>query len=193
MATVASGISSYASINDLLNRFDLRPLAQLLSDTGVPLTQTQISASVSATAILQEASGILEAASVVGGRYTITLTQNDLQTIATSGTNTAQFLIGIVCAMAYAMIWERRPEWLGGDPERAGWRVKAAMEWLDKIRDGQWIFGTLEGQNAGVFNDVIETEQVIQQQQGIVFTARPLFGTRVKDIVGMNPPPQNHP
>lgn len=309
MATIASGLTSYAAATDILARFDLRPLAQLLSDSGSPLEYSPagIAASTALTAILQEASGVLEAAALVGQRYNITaaapptpgapslstatlggtvaagtyqgevtyqnnvgetlasvatsltttgststltcasppniaiatgwnfyltqvggstftrqntsllvlgvpfiltapptssgsapptavpVTQNDLQAIATSGTNTAAFLIGIVSSIAYMMIWERRPEWLGSDPEKSNWRVKMAMDCLDKLRDGVWIFGTVESGAAGEMNDTVETEQVLMQQNRITRVSRPLFGPRVADIVGSNPPPTTYP
>ena len=191
MATIASGSAAYITVQDLLNRFDLRPIEQLLSDTGTPVAQGTISAFVNS--ILMEASGMLEAAATVGQRYIITPTQNDLTTIANSATNTAEFLKGVACSLAYWMIWERRPEWCGGDPEKSGMRVKVAFDALDKLRDGVWIFGTLEAMQAGEMNDTVLTEQVILQQNGPTTIARRLFGPRVQDYVGMRPPPHPYP
>lgn len=307
MATVASSALSYASVTDLLNRFDLRPIEELLSDTGVRLSQRGLTVSASLQAILQEASGVLEAAATAGQRYVVGpsgpptptapgltpssdggmlaagtyqavvtyvnaigeslpspaasatttgttsvlavgspaanlnvtgwnvyVTQpngssftlqnalplaigspftlaappsssgvappttappqaNDLMAIATSGTNSAQFLVGIVCAIAYAFIWDRRPEWIGGDPEKAGFRVKLAMEHLDALREGKLVFGTIEAQQAGLPQDTVETTAVLQQQKRTTHVGRALFGPRVADIVGAYPPPHTSP
>ena len=119
--------------------------------------------------------------------------QNDLWTIVNAQTNTSQFLIGIVCALAYSFIWDRRPEWIGGDPEKAGFRVKMAMEWLDKLAAGQWVFGVLESMQAGILQDDVESEQVLIDQRRITKTGKPLFGPRVSDYVGERLPPHSFP
>lgn len=307
MASIASSTSSYASFGDLVARFDLRPIEELLSDTGFPLSPQRAAVCSAMTAILQEASGVLEAAATAGQRYiitpgspptpaaptlstsatggtvadgvyqvqvtisnvygeslpsaatsvttsggnlsTITITspataylattwnayitqvggttftlqnttatpigtsftlsapptttgvnppltavgQNDLWTIVNSGTNSSQLLIGIVAAIAYSFIWDRRPEWIGGDPEKAGFRVKMALEWLDKLANGQWVFGVLENMQAGMLQDEVESEQVLTDQRRITKIGRPLFGKRVSDYVGERLPPHPYP
>lgn len=157
---------------------------QLVSDSGTPFTAGSLPTIPALQALLQEASGMVESAACVQGRYLITPTQNDLQQIYTSNTNTAQTLIGLVCALAYFLIWDRRPEWLTNSPDQIPARVKLAMDMLDHIRDGEAVFGVLEIEEAGILSDVIESESQVLKRNGTVTVARALFGPRVMDMQG---------
>lgn len=184
MPTIGSGLSAYATLQDLANRFDIRPIRQLVSDVGVPLDPAGNMVAGEVNALLMEASGWVEAAASAGARYEITPTRNDLLTIYQSGTNTAEMLKGLVCAITYWMIWERRPEWLGGNPGELPSRVKIALQKLEDLNQGHIVFGLVESEEAGDMSDYTETAQDVQNRHGITVTARPLFGPRNNQLHG---------
>ena len=183
--TPASGLTAYATVADVQARADQRSLLQWLSDTDIPLTS--LSSSTALPALLAQASGLVEAACLVGSRYQInnntTPPVNDLLAIQNSGTNASALLAGLVVDLTVYLIWLRRP----ARQARAAMPLQTdvAFKLLDDLRDGKMLFGTLENQASGVVSDYVMTGQDWLHQNLTVVQARPYFGTRCRDY----PPP----
>lgn len=182
MSTPASGTSAYATPTDFQNREDSRSVQQLLSDTGVPLTPSQVTSSAALAALLQEASGWVESACTVGQRYQInpsaTPPINDLQTIITAGQNSAQLLIGLVCDIAFWLLWNRRPHMDGQKPPA---QVEMALKMLEALEKGSAVFGILEVATAGLPGHYTEQPTDFENRTGPVIIAKRLFGNRSAD------------
>lgn len=177
MSTPASGTTPYAQPSDMLNRYDARSLGKLLSDTGAEMDQGDIPTSTVLTALLQQASGLIESACVVGMRYNINPQASPpINDLAALTGNSQQLLIGLVCDLTYWYLWNRRPHRERKSELPA--QVEMAFDWLDRLRNGEAIFGLLENIQASVVSDVYETPQTIAQRNGVVFQAERYFGIR---------------
>lgn len=171
MVTPASGSTSYASPDDFVIRFDWRSASQLLSDTETALTQAQVLASTRLLTLLKEASGEVESATLVSNRYVINASQNDLDDLTG---NSEQFLVGLVCTLAAAKLYERRPDLMAGIAPR----VEAAREQLNLLRQGERIFGTVEHAEAGLPDHHQETIQNEEDRKGLNTMVERLWGQR---------------
>src|SRR5688572_11874066 len=168
MAEPVSGASAYCTIGEFLDRYDRRIIADWLSDTGVKLTTDALNSSTRLTEILQDASGLVESACLVGEKYR----PEDLA--ALTG-NSKRFLMRLVADLAIGMIRGRR-----GYNEEEGVmpQHKAALEMLENIRNGERIFGLAEVMTAGNPTSEFITEQDLEQTNLSTFQARRFFGVR---------------
>ena len=133
--------TGYATANDFLNYFDLRTTGELLDDTGNPVVD------IGASSILQElllsASGQVAAACEVSGLYS----SADLTAISQSTDPSSAWLRRIVCTLAGVMLVQRRYDKLNSDywTEREKW----CEDYLDRLRTGQRLFITAQGDVVG--------------------------------------------
>lgn len=174
MPTSSTGSASYASGAAFTARFDYRTAAQLLVDATpgtTPLTQTQVEANTRLATLLSAASGELEAAVLVGERYVITDDRNDLDDLEG---NSAEYRDDIICALAAERLFRRRPDLL----KEIGDHVKWAREQLQKLGNGELVFGWLENMEAGQLDHVTETVADELARNGISVKAERLFGRR---------------
>lgn len=141
--------TSYATNAQFLDRYDVRTVADLLSDSDVTLTTAAVTASTRLTALLRQASGDIEAACVAGLRYQPV----DLNALLTNGGNGADFLIGLTCDLAMWKIMNRRPSPVATEPPGP---AKMALATLDLLRDGKRILSFQESANAGVEIDLAQ-------------------------------------
>lgn len=142
---MSSGTTSYCSAAQAIQCLDVRHLGQWLSDTTVELTSAQVLASPILDHFLKSASGEIEMACLVGGRYTPT----DL--VALSGTNHGALLATLVAWLALKGIWGRRVRTSAEAlPSMCEW----AMRTLEELRLGKAIFAVTNGatEEAGRMN-----------------------------------------
>lgn len=171
--TPASGVASYCSIAQFLVRADWNTIAQLLSDkpqSGVVtiLTLTEVEASTTLTAILQEASGYVEMACIKGERYSVA----DL--VALAGTNAGETLAGLVADLALWRVYDRRPDRRAEMPERC----QEAWAKLDLLAEGELIFPFTESAQAGHMDEDEVVDADLQRRNGLTFQASRYFGNR---------------
>ncbi len=141
--TVISGASAYCTPQQFLDRYDLRTVGRLLSDDGKStLNQMQLLASPILASFLMEASGEVETVCLQGGRYT----PADLAALA--GTNHGMTLAGLVADLAMWRLWRRRPS----KDDKAPASVEDARDLLQRLGDGEAIFGFQETADAGVLH-----------------------------------------
>ena len=118
----------YITVAEFSESYDSRLLAQLGSDTGVPGLVNE-SNSILLNAI-EQASGNIEAAALVGGRYTST----DLVALVAEDD---WHLKSVTAALAIGHLYDRRG---GLMPDTILRKVRAAHDFLAKLREGIQIF-----------------------------------------------------
>ena len=162
----------YCSAADMLDRFDWRPIAQLMNDSNsnavlrdVLLDETSTEGGRLKT-ILMDCSGELEASAMMGGKYSPT----DLQAL-TGGS--AAYLRRIVADLAIGRCYERRPmqnPWAN--------QTLTARQLLNAIANGEAIFGTQEAVDASHLEIKRETPDQVTSRQGMVVQMEGYFGVR---------------
>ncbi len=136
-STPLSSLTPYASPQDLLERYDVRTVGELASDTGIPLTAQQMKTSARILAAILDASGALESACIVGNRYT----PHDLQSLTGASANFCKML---VCDLAMGRLVMARPT-----KDETPQFYTMALQWLERLRLGERIFGLQETADAG--------------------------------------------
>lgn len=112
-----------------MERCDLRDLGDLVSDNEIQVGEVALNNNKKLLAALNDASGEIDAALLVGGRYT----PEELKNL----TGYAVFhLIRITCDIAIARILGRRPR----DVEQIKARVEMAEAHLESLRTGANVF-----------------------------------------------------
>jgi phage gp36-like protein len=123
-------MAAYATISDFTTRHDSSLIAQLITDDHETATPTELANSTVLTAILEDSSGQVEAAMLCGRRYSPT------ELSALTG-NSAGFLKKIVCTIAMAELFERRP---GMHIEKEKYFAEKAKAYLEDLRTGKNLF-----------------------------------------------------
>jgi len=168
--TIESGASSYLSAAEALKRGDWRTFADLCSDDGARLTQAALLTDPNFAALLLDASGAVEQACVVGGRYHAA----DLVALAASSTVGRGGLLRLVYRLAVVMAYERRPSVEMKQPWIAEW----VEDTLQALRDGILLFPFTESQEVGVMRERTETATDVEARNGATLQAGRLFGRR---------------
>ena len=169
--TPLTGSSAYASTTDMVTRYDVRTLGDLLSDTNVRLTSAQVLASTVLTALLSSAAGDIEAAVVKSRR----MLPEDLQ--ALTG-NALALLVDLNCRLAMVKTLARRPlsfEVKANSPEGL------ALQKLDRLTEGDNIFPTSEAATAGM---KVTRAHTSPTSNDLVSVARRYFGGLTPDQDG---------
>lgn len=175
--TPVSGTTAFASPQQMTARYDWRTLARLLSDADTPLTtQTLVENSSILLALLRASSGDVEMACANKGRYTVA----DLQVLV--GTNAGEGLADLVACLTLWRCYRRRPNRDAAMPPD----VEHAYATLAQLEHGDRIWPLQETEDAGVLDDVIDTESDIANANGIVVQAQRFFGTRSDRLRGGN-------
>lgn len=134
---------AYASAADMVVRYDVRTLGDLLTDDGLRQTPAQVAASATLASLLSDASGEIDAALRVGQRYTAA-------NLAALTGNSLALLKRITCQIAMRMIWERRP-YLNEMQEVAREDSQdKSRRMLEKLRKGEAIFDIADVPDAGL-------------------------------------------
>jgi phage gp36-like protein len=121
---------SYATPADLMARFDARTLGQLVRDDSRQATETELRESIVVQAALDDASGEIDAALIVGGRY------KPSQLAELTG-NAKSYLVRIACWIAMRHLWGRRPYLEDPAKDEAENQARKA---LASLRKGEAIF-----------------------------------------------------
>lgn len=130
----------YATVDDFLERYDVRDIGDMLSDNNVALTAAQCQTSKNLLAALNDASGQIDAAVMVGERYT----PRDLRNLTA---NSAHNLIRITCELALLNLMLRRPGRV--PPEQVKAMRELSQASLEQLSKGQAVFETSTAVTAG--------------------------------------------
>jgi len=125
----------YATPTDLMTFVDARLIGDLCEDAGNRLTPTQILADPNVAAALSAAAGTINAAVLVGARYTVA------QLEAVTGDD-AVFIQMLNSWLAFGVLCGRR----GRDPKEQPEYVQS-LETLEQIKKGAEMFNVGPGQN----------------------------------------------
>lgn len=118
---------AYATGEELLERFDARLIGDLVKDNGVQEPVASLPEHQNLLSAIDDASADVDAALVVGGRYTPDDLQNNLSASA------ATFLRRLTCGLALIYLKQRRGRF---DPEKDGALLKEINGKLDSLRTG---------------------------------------------------------
>jgi len=121
---------SYATPADFLARFDARIFGDVVRDDNDQATPQELLDDPNLQAALDDASGDIEAACLVGERYTPTA-------LAGLTGNSVFHLKRICCDIAMAYLLRRRPSDNADVDEK---RIGTAEKHLDKLRTGENVF-----------------------------------------------------
>lgn len=134
---------SYATPQELVERFDLRTVGQLVTDDQQQLSHTAVVAHQNVLTALQDASGRVESALLHGGRYKVT----DLTSLSDNSQN---YLKLIVCTLAMVSLLRRRP---GCFTELLSQLTAEAEEHIKQLKSGSEVFNLDAHKGAGVLED----------------------------------------
>ncbi len=175
--TPLSTATPYCSALKLFTYHDAQQCADMLRDGDGPrpsrlciLDPTSDPGAV-LLEILLGASGELESACLIGDRYSPT----DLGALTGSG---LQRLTKLVADLAFWTLAQRRQP-SSADPEKVP-GAKQALAELDRLRNGERIFGLQESANAGL-PDVSEPEPTRNLGSPVVSQSSRFFGTSSGD------------
>lgn len=125
---------AFATAQNLRDRYDVRVIGKYASDTGVPVPAAALSTNPRILAALRDATAVISAACVKGGRYP-TATLNTLAADPDAGA----LLHKMTCALAMASLIGGR---VGGVDEidEVVHGYKDALENLNDLRNGSIVF-----------------------------------------------------
>ena len=182
--TPAGGTSAYAQPSDLFFRYDIREIADYLSDTGARTggspnpNSTILATNANLIGLLKEASGVFEASVMRSQRYQLVDIQAMLAQVDGSGQpgNGGQVIIGIVCGWAMFLLWQRRPTRYLQKELPVG--AQQALEMMKALSSGEQILPFLEAEIAGLPEMQIESPSDVDARNLTTRIARRFFGTR---------------
>src|ERR1041385_4516955 len=105
MSTLVSGTSPWCSGSQFLDRYDVRTVAECLSDDeDNPIEASQVPTNTKLLALLRGSSGKFEAAVFKGGKYTI----GGLTTLTTGTSNMKDWIADIIADLTATKVLGRR-------------------------------------------------------------------------------------
>lgn len=128
---------SYATISDLTNAYRTNNLLDLVTDGSSPRPST-LAGNTVAQAMLDQASGMVNAAALMGQRYSVA----DL--VGLTGVDQA-FLTMITVHLAYGLLLKRI-----GKGESLPAEYGEAKDLLERLRTGEQVFDVVTAVDAGV-------------------------------------------
>jgi phage gp36-like protein len=154
---------AYATPAQFLVRYDARRLGQLVRDDGTKATPAELLSDDNLAAVLDDASGMIDAAVLRGGRYE----SSDLTDL--TGQSEA-YLVRLCCDLAYGLLVERRGFSQGEAQVSAGGYTRA-LQTLDQLAEGQRVFNVDKAIQAGK-----PRRAVIDKKLQLISSTRRLFG-----------------
>lgn len=121
---------AYATPADVLARYDRNDVGQLVADDQRKVSAVDLETNYPLLTALNDAAGEIEAALLVGNRYTV------VDLTALTG-NSLSLLVSMNCDVAMRRLLNRR---LGWSPEKAKQIREAADMQLEKLRKGENTF-----------------------------------------------------
>ncbi|MCD0459106.1 phage protein Gp36 family protein [Roseiconus lacunae] len=131
---------AYATSEDLVARYDIDLIRDLATDRE-GATRTDVVTEPRVEIALGDASGEVETALLAGGRYSV----EQLQGLTDNSLN---HLKQIVCGLAMAALYQRRPE--SAEQEYIDRITKNSRDAIQALRRGENIFGLTETVSASV-------------------------------------------
>lgn len=173
--TPVSSLTAFCTPTQYFDFCDWRPAADLCTDSDTTrLTMAQLIVCTPFLNGLLAASGEIEAAALLGGRYTAA----DLQLLLAAGGAQSQTLIRYTAKLAEARFIQRRPDVGGWQLTSAHHEVIGESGVLDRLAAGDRIFAFQETAEAGRLDFAINTARQIEQRDLAVVQAKRLFGRR---------------
>lgn len=130
---------AFASASDLVARYDERIVADLASDSGVPVTDISNDARIAAA--LDDGAGRILAACLNGQIYS----EDDLDALTGSS---ASLLKRINCELTIVFLMGRRPEKFASDEYRQA--MESAEMYLEQLRKGERLFNVAGAKDSTV-------------------------------------------
>jgi len=147
-------MTALVATTDLTAYYDARVIADLASDSDIPVADEDFSTNTVITAAIEAASGKLESACLVGERYT------EAKLLALTG-NALAYMKRLVCTLAMAYLCARRQ---GKHREEYEAQLKEAQEDIDRLRNGEAIFGS-DADSVAAGNPEVDGPDVVDYQQ----------------------------
>lgn len=119
---------AYATATQLISRYDVRKIGQLVRDNNTQATAVELASDVVVVDAVEDASAQIRSAATINNKYT----EDDLGELAS---NDDAFLVRLTCDLAMGYLMNRRG--LGIDALPA--QVMQAQEWLAALRLGERI------------------------------------------------------
>lgn len=120
-------MAAYATATQLLERYDARTIQDLAGDDGQPLSRIELLSNAVVAAALNDASGEIDSALLVGGVYS----PDDLLNVEG---NSLYKLISITCEIAITRLFARRPLY---DAEKYKAMSELSEKRLNSLRKGE--------------------------------------------------------
>jgi phage gp36-like protein len=130
---------AYATPADLISRKDRNDVGQLCGDDKRVVSPVDLTTNQPCLDALADASGDIEAALLVGNRYTVA----DLTTLTG---NSLALLKRICCDIAMSLLLDRRPGW---NPAKSKEIRDLANDRLERLRKGENTFNIQASLDAG--------------------------------------------
>jgi phage gp36-like protein len=127
---------AHATVSDLLMRYDLRRIGDLVLDTDQRATAEELAGNSTAGVVVQtalsDASGMINSAILAGGRY-------KLEDLLAMTTDSKAYLKRLCCDLAYGLLISRRG-YGGADLDAMTSRSKESEAILELLRTGERMF-----------------------------------------------------
>lgn len=137
---------AHAAVSDLLARYDLRRIGDLVLDTDQRATVEELTGNGAAGVVIQtalsDASGMINSAILAGGRYELA----DLEAMTLDSKN---HLKRLCCDIAYGLLISRRG-YGGADLDAMTSRAKESEASLELLRTGERMFYIEKNEQASV-------------------------------------------
>lgn len=130
--------SALATVDDLLDRFDVRNIGQLASDTNTQLSSAQLQTSDPVLAALNDATGLVISALYTAYKY-------DASGLDGLSTYSAALLKRITCDLAFVYLAQRR----GYTYKDKFPLIEDSYEILQKLRNGERVLDIEDNKDAG--------------------------------------------
>ena len=177
MPTSISSAAAYVTAAEFMDFYDSRIVGQLVADDKVPVDEASLLTNTRLARILKAASGDVEAAAFMGGKYTA----EDLNALTVNG---AEMLKALVSDIAILKLKKRRAHSIHpGDTGIA----EAVQDALDRLRQGEAIFPLQAHADAGLPERVHYGYTTLKDKQNLAsFVDERWFGLRNNMSVGDN-------
>lgn len=169
MATPLSSSASYCTAAEFVKRYDLRQIGDLIGDDDTRVDGCNIATHPNVLAALEDASGEVEMACLVGKRYVPT----DLNTLTGMSKRRLQKLVSDLAM--WCLMCRRYPAM---EPTTT---YSGAVALLQQLREGVRIFGLEETADAGLPKHKFVDLQEIETLNLGTHQARRFFGVRAKE------------
>lgn len=160
-------MAAFASGADLIARYDVRTICDLINDDNTAATSGDITGGVNlvVNAALADASGEVLTALRQAGRYT------EAGLLAMTG-NSAALLKKVTCKIAFWNLWERRASW---DDDRGDQARADARRVINDLKNGNIVFDIEGDVAAGVPRVSVPTIFESQNRNTLRFRMNPVY------------------